>query len=245
MAQGLLIAIDPFIDRFVSGAPTGKYMGGMNVIKVTITTPDPDKIENISHMRSSIGQALDSYLMPKPDEVEIEFNRFDPDILAMVLMGTPAPYTQAVGTNQTGTLTAVHDKWVALGKNTLSAFTVSGKTLGTDYLVHLQGGMFMALSTGTIADASSVSYTASWGARAGSSIVARTQQVIQLGLRGVGVNLFNEQEGELEIYQANVAPSGAINWADPKTPVTAVLKGTLITPTGRTGPYSWTSHDAA
>ena len=245
MAQGMLIAIDPFIDRFVSGAPTGKYMGGMNVIKVAITTPDPDKIENISHMRASIGQALDSYMMPKPDEVEIEFNRFDPDILAMVLMGTPAPYTQAVGTDQTGSVTAAHDKWVALGKNSLSEFTVTGKVEGTDYLVHLQGGMFMALSTGSIVDGATVSYTASWAARSGKTTVARTQQVIQLAIKGVGVNLFNEQEGELEIYQANVAPSGAINWADPKTPVTAVLKGTLITPTGRTGPYSWTEHNAA
>jgi hypothetical protein len=246
MAQsGMLIALDPFVDRWVNGAPSNSYLSGLNVVKIGITTPDPEKIENISHELATIGQALDFYNLPKPDEVEIEFNRFDPDILSMVLMGTPAPYAQAGGTDQAGTVTAVHDRWVAIGKNSLTAFAVTGKVEGTDYLIHLQGGMFMALSTGSIADGASVSYTASWAARAGQTIVARTVQTLQLSLRGVGVNLFNEQEGELEIYKAVVAPTAALNWGDAKTPMSVTLKGTLVTPAGKAGPYAWTVHSAA
>lgn len=233
--SGLLLAIDPYIARLSVGANLG-YFGPVNTTKIAITSPDPDIIVRPSKLRSTYGQALDSYSAPKPTEIELTFDDMAPDLLSMGLLGVPAAYTQADGTGASGSFTARHDRWVAIGKNNLSAFAITGKTEGTDFVVDLSAGLVKALSTGTIADAASTNYTASWPARSGKKIIANTTTSLQLALYGRGTNLFNQEDVDLEVYQANVAPSGALEFIS-SDPVSITLKGTLIVPAGKTGPY--------
>lgn len=235
--SGMLAALDAYIARLNSGANEG-YFGPVNTSQIDITDPDPDVINRTSYRPSTYGQALDSYSRPKPTEITIKFDDTDPDLLSMGLRGLPADYSQASRTAASGSFTARHDKWVALGHNSLTAFAITGKTEGTDYEVNLTGGLVKVLSTGTIADASTVSYTDSCPARTAKKIVAGTVAALQLGIKGAGLNLFNNRTIELEIFQANVSPSGAISWIG-TDPMSITLKGTLIVPSGKTGPYEY------
>jgi hypothetical protein len=239
MATGLLVAIDPYIARLSSGANVG-YFGPINTTTLKLTQPDPDKIERISYLRSSYGQALDSYNRPKPVEIEFTIDDCDPDLLSMAMLGTPATYTQSarlIG-DAASTFTARYDKWVSLSHNSLTNFVITGKTLGTDYELDLDGGLCKVLSTGTIADASTVSYTAAATARSGDSIDAGTETVIQLAIRGVGKNLFNDRAMEINVWQANISPSGALDFIS-KEPISLTFKGTCIVPSGKAGPYQY------
>lgn len=236
---GLLLAVDAHIDRFSAGVATG-FMDAINLPKLQITQPDPDSIIRTSFMRSTKGQALDSYLSPKPAEIEFDTDECAPDILSMALLGRPADYAQAAGADQAVTIAGILGKWVAIGKNNLSAFAVTGKVAGTDYEINLEAGLFKSLTIAT----GSVSATASYPARDGSTIVANTETVLQIAIHGHGINLFNSQQVEIEVFQANVSPTGGISFIT-SDPATLSFKGTLITPAGKTGPYQLTLHAAA
>ena len=237
--SGLLVAIDPYIARLSSGVNVG-YFGPINATVLKLTQPDPDKIERISYLPSSYGQALDSYNRPKPVEIEFTIDDCDPDLLSMAMLGTPATYTQSarlIGDAATDVVVH-HDKWVSLSHNSLTALAITGKTEGTDYEVALTGGLLKALSTGTIADGSTVSYTAAAPARSGQQIDAATDTVLQVGIRGVGVNLFKNTPIEIEVWQANISPSGALDFVS-KEPISLTFKGTVIVPSGKAGPYRY------
>lgn len=241
---GVLSAQDVYLHRLVGGVSKGAF-GPINCSKLDLTQPDPDVVTRVSHMRTTRGQALDSASVPKPMEIEITFDDLAPDLIAMGLLGTPAPYAQAAATNVAATVRVYHDRWVALGKNSLTAFSISGKTEGEDYEVNLSGGLLRALSTGAIADDTDVSVTYSCAARAGSDIYAGTTSVIQLGIETRGGNLFVDgQSVDLDVWQANVSPSGALAWISSE-PMSVSLKGTLITPAGKAGPYRYRVHAPA
>lgn len=237
--SGLLVAIDPYIARLSSGTNVG-YFGPINTTTLKLTQPDPDKIERISYLRASYGQALDSYNRPKPVEIEFSIDDCDPDLLSMAMLGAPAAYSQSarlIGAAATD-FTARHDKWVGLSHNSMTAFVVSGKTEGTDYEIDLVAGLCKVLSTGTIADEATVSYTAAAPARTGTQIDAGTETILQVAIRGVGVNLFNSKAMEIEVWQANISPSGALDFIS-KEPISLTFKGTVVVPSGKAGPYQY------
>lgn len=240
--SGLLVAIDPFIARLVSGANVG-FLGPVNTTVLKLTQPDPDAIVRTLYTRTNYGQAGDSYNRPKPTEIEFTIDDCDPDLLSLAMLGTPAAYSQAarlIG-DAASTFTARHDKWVSLSHNNLTNFVISGKTEGVDYELHDEGGLCKVLSTGTIADASTVTYTAAAPARSGKKIDAGTDTVIQVHIRGVGINLFNNKAMEINVWQANISPSGALDFVS-KDPISLTFKGTVIVPSGKAGPYQYIEH---
>lgn len=241
--SGLLVAIDPHIARLSAGVNLG-FFGPINTTTLKITQPDPDTVTRTSYLRANYGQALDSYSRPKPTEIEFTFDDVDPDLLSWAMLGTPATYAQAVQTNVTGSFTSRYNRWVALPFNSLTAFAITGKTEGEDYEINMPAGLIMVLSTGTIADATSTSYTLSAAARTGKSIDAGTNTVLQIAIRGVADNLFVDgQRMDLDVWQANVSPSGALDFVS-KDPISMTFKGTLIVPSGKAGPYQIRIHTA-
>lgn len=240
--SGLLLAIDARIARLSEGVNVG-YFDAINLPSLELTKPDPEVVNRISYMRSTYGQALDSYSRPKPDEITFTTDETAPDILSMAMLGTPASYAQSAGTDQVIAITASLDKWVALGKNNISALSIAGLTVGDDYEVNLEAGLVKILTgnAGTIDDGDPVNVTASYPARTGSKIVAGTAPVLQLAILGTGINLFTNEQVEIEIPQANVSPNGALSFVS-SDPVVLSFKGTLVTPSGAAGPYTYTVH---
>lgn len=235
--SGLLVAIDPYIARLSSGSNVG-YFGPINTTTLKISQPDPEQVVRQSYLRASYGQALDSYNRPKPAEIEFTIDDCDPDILSMAMLGTPAAYTQTVASSASETFTGRLHKWVSLSRNNLTALSIAGMTLDTDYNVDLVGGLVRML-TGT--DGAEVTATISAPARAGEKIDAGTDTVLQLAIRGVGTNLFTGKYMEINVWQANVSPSGALDFIS-KDPITMTFKGTCIVPSGKAGPYQYAEH---
>lgn len=241
---GLLTDVDVMLYRLTGGARRGAF-GPINCTKLDVTQPDPDYIDRPSFRRGEKGQLLDSYPVPKAPEIEIAFNDMQPDLLSMGLRGVPAAYTQAAKTDEAVTVRAWHDRWVALGYNSLTAFEITGKTAGEDYEIDLAAGLLRVLSTGSIANDTDVATKLSCQARAGSEIYMGSSPLIQLGVLTVGGNLYYDgQAVELEVGQANVTASGALAWIT-NEPVSITLKGKLITPSGWPGPVRYRAHTAA
>lgn len=236
--RGLFTNLTFRADRWVSGAKAG-YMDAFNVSEMTITQPDPDTKTRVSYMAESYGSALGAISVPKPAEIQIKTDSLPAPYLAMALLGEPATYTQTVAAADTaGTFTAIHDKWVALSRCELTAFAIATKTLGTDYEVHLAAGLCKVLSTGTIANASTVNYTHAAPARSGKKIIAGTQSLIQLTLHGSGINADTGKRCGILVHKANVSPSGGLSFVGTDY-ISMTLKGTLIKPDSESGAWEY------
>jgi len=239
--RGLFTNLTFRADRWVSGAKAG-FMDAFNVSEMTVTQPDPDTKTRVSFMAESYGSALGAISIPKPSEVQFKTDSLPAPYLSMALLGEPATYTQTVAADVEGTFTAIHDKWVALPRCELTAFAITGKTAGTDYEVHLLAGLVKVLSTGTIVDGSTVTYTHSAPARSGQKIVAGTQTLIQLTLHGSGINADTGKRCGILIHKANVSPSGGLNFVGTDY-ISITFKGTLITPDDQAGPWEYWEFD--
>lgn len=246
--SGMLLAINPYIGPLDDNGDVAGYYGPINCSAFAITQPDPTTVNRESYLRDSAGSALDSYARPQPAEIEFTTDEVDPDILAMAMAGTPANYAQTEQTDTAVQITAAHDKWVAVGYNHLTALAAevaaAAKTLGTDYLVDMTAGLFMALSTGTIADEATVDLTIDADARSGKKTIAATVTSLAVKILGSGLNTFNNHAVDLVVHKAAIALSGGLNFVS-SAPVSMTFKGTLVTPTGETGPYEVTDHAAA
>lgn len=239
--RGLFTNLTFRADRWENGAKAG-YMDAFNVSELTLTQPDPDTKTRASYMVESYGQALGAISVPKPVEIQFKTDSLPAPYLSMALMGVPAAYAQTSATATAGTFTAIHDKWVALPRCELTSFTITGKTLGTDYEVHLAAGLVKVLSTGTIANASTVDFTHDAPARSGKKIIAGTQSLIQLTLHGSGINADTGKRCQLLIHKANVSPSGGMSFISSDY-ISMTFKGTLIKPDSEQGPYEYFEWD--
>lgn len=235
--RGLFTNMTFRADRWAAGVKQG-YMDAFNVTELTITKPDPDVKQRISRMDESYGQALGAISIPKPEELTFTTDSLPPQYLSMALLGVPAAITQAVANDAPGTFVAKLDTWIPLSHVELTEFAITGKTEGTDYLVSLAGGLVKPLSTGTIAADSTVDYTLSAPARAGTEIVAGTQSLIQLSLFGTGINADTGKRCGLEIYKTNVSPSGGMSFISDDY-ISVQFKGTLIKPENKAGAWKY------
>lgn len=239
--RGLFTNLTFRADRWANGAKAG-YMDAFNVSEMQITQPDPDTKTRVSYMVESYGQALGAISTPKPAEIQFKTDSLPAAYLSMALLGTPAALAQTAATDAAASFTAIHDKWVALARVELTAFAISGKTAGTDYEVHLAAGLCKVLSTGTIANGSTVNYTHSAPVRAGSKIVAGTQSLIQLTLHGSGINADTGKRCGILVHKANVSPSGALSFVS-NDYISMTFKGTLIKPDDQAGSWEYWEWD--
>lgn len=244
--RGLFTNLTCRIDRFVNGQPAG-YMDAINLTELTITQPDPDTKLRTSFMAESYGQALGAVSIPKPAEIQFKTDSLPAPVLSMALLGEPAAYNQTAASGSSGSITvtaATYDTWIALPRCELSAFDIAGKSATTDYDIRLTGGLVKIISPangGTITSGA-VTYTHTAPARTGTKIVAGTQSLIQISLRGDGINADTGKRCGLLIYKANVFPTGGMSFVGSDY-LSASFKGTLIKPEDKTGAWEYWEFD--
>lgn len=236
--SGLLLAGDLYLDRLTSGGVAQGYLDAINCTKLALSQPDPTKITRVSNMRATLGQNLDVVQIANAPEIAIDIDDAPADILAMALLGTVLTLTASSATGTAWNTTAKLGKWVYVGRKGLSALTVTGKTLGTDYAVDLAGGLVKALAGGTIADNAAIAGTYDAAALSGSKITGLTNQTTLLKLLLIGTNLANGKAVRLEVDQAVVSPTGEIDLLGRKY-VTTSLKGELKTVSGAGEPFRY------
>lgn len=161
-----------------------------------------------------------------------------------------APDGTTVGTGNVGTgFTSTHVNFTITNGGTMTtgdAFTIvttgTTLTLSDDYTLDTTAGMLKAVSTGDINDGDEIQVNYSYGALTGKKIVAGTETEIQAQIRLDGVNLDNQKRVDIVVWEGKLTTNGDIDPMSEDFVVTG-LKGTLVTPTGKSGPLEYRELD--
>ena len=242
--SGLICAGNVYLDLFVSGLATG-MVGPINATKFAVSPGKADSLDRISYMRDTFGQALDSVIFPGVSSLSIETDDAGAEVLQYALLGSLTDLSVASGSVLVGspeTLTARLGKWVKLAHRNVGSVVIKDAddtptyTAGTDYLLDATAGMVKFLSTGLVTDGQSVKASYTYGLLNGKQIIAATETEIRAMVRLDGTNLANQKKVEIICHEAVLVPSGELDLMGKKF-VSFSLSGTLVTPTGQTGPF--------
>lgn len=246
--RGLFTNLTCRIDRFVNGSPAG-YMDAINLSELVITQPDPETKTRISYMAEGYGTALGAVSIPKPAEVQFKTDSMPPAVLSMALLGEPATFAQTAtasgGSSGSITVTAENiGTWIPLSHRDASAFELTGthsdKNAGGDYDISLAAGLIKIIpaSEGGSIGTGTVEYKITAPARSGTKIVAGTKSLIQISLRGDGINADTGKRCGLHVYKANISPTGGMPFVGTDY-ISASFKGTIIKPEDKAGAWEY------
>ena len=242
--SGLICAGNVYLDLFSSGLATG-MVGPINATKFAVSPGKADSLDRISYMRDTFGQALDSVIFPGVSSLSIETDDAGAEVLQYALLGSLTDLSEASGSVLVGapeTITARLGKWVKLAHRNVGSVVIKDAddtptyTAGTDYLLDATAGMVKFLSTGLVTDGQGVKASYTYGLLSGKQIIAATETEIRAMVRLDGTNLANQKKVEIICHEAVLVPSGELDLMGKKF-VSFSLSGTLVTPTGQTGPF--------
>lgn len=250
--SGLICAGNVFLDRLVDGERTGEH-GPINATKFAVNPGSAEKIDRVSYMRDTYGQALDSVVFPGTPSLAIETDDAAAEVLQYALLGTLSDITATSGTVTAGTpdeVVAHLNRWCKLAHRGVSNVVVKDETVSpvetyvnnTDYTLDATSGMIKVLSTGNINDGNTLSVTYSYGALTSQQIIAATNTEIRAYVRLEGKNLANQKKVSIICHEAVLTPNGELDIAG-KAFIKFGLSGTLVTPTGQSGPFIYTEID--
>jgi len=237
--SGIVCAIDVRLANVdADGVLTGSYIGVKNPVKLSITSPEPDRQQRISKMRDSYGVALDEIVTPKPTEIELSTDDTgDAEVLAWALNGGSSAFSQSSATVTAQAYTVVKGAWFQVAHRKISSVVITntaGTTTyvaNTDYLVEPVSGWIKPTTAGAIASGSvKVSYAAA--ALTGSTIKAGTTPNIVVQISGEGKNLATGLPVRILVPRASLSANGALDLIGSDFIVTS-LKGSALKITGR------------
>lgn len=161
-----------------------------------------------------------------------------------------APDGSSLAGGHVGTAyTSTHVNFTISAAGTMTtgdSFTIvtTGTTLALtdDYLLDATAGMIKAVASGDINDGDEIQVNYSYGALTGKKIVAGTETEIQAQIRLDGVNLDNQKRVDIVVWEGKLTTNGDIDPMSEDFVVTG-LKGTLVTPTGKSGPLEYRELD--
>lgn len=220
------------------------YGETVNGTSVAIETQDPDEKSRVGTGEDTYGQSLDTVLITKPQKITVTFDEQAPESLALGLGGTVAAYSQGAVTDEAISIVAHLDKWMPVGYRNIDAGGLNHATWveDTDYTVDHVRGQVKFLSTGSATEDEDVSMTVTASAVAASRITGATRSTFYANILLSGINQADGKRGTLEVLRASLAPSGSIDPMTGEFTVTS-LKGTLVTPPGASGPYTWDTEE--
>lgn len=243
--SGLICAGNVYLDLFESGLNTG-FVGPINATKFSVTPGKADSLDRISYMRDTFGQALDSVIFPGVSSLSIETDDAAAEILQYALLGTLSDVNAASGAVLAASpevITVHTGKWTKLAHRNIGSVVVKdvdddpAYTVTTHYVVDAIAGMIKFTSAGgSPTDGQSVNVSYTYGALSSRQIIAATSTEVRALIRLDGTNLANQKKVEIICHEAVLVPSGELDMMGKKF-ISFGLSGTLITPTGQTGPF--------
>jgi hypothetical protein len=204
-----------YFDRFNS---SGQKQGWIDLGNAPDFSVNISK-ETLAHYSSRAGLRVKDLEVVKEIASSFQFTleEFSLKNLELAFLGTSSAANQASGSLSAVGYTAHHDRWTDVGKRKLSNFVLksSGGTatyvLGTDYLVDLDEGMFMALSTGSITDGATVEVTCDYAAVTQTNIASLSDAAVDGSLKFVG-DPATGPKVVIECWKGKLMPSGEIGF---------------------------------
>lgn len=211
---------------------------------------------NSKRRSSRYNQPIYTDTLPGTTEVSLTLLEVPTPILARVLYGIAADSAIATGAVTAGTVNAERlNAPMQLGhryiKASPAATVKKGATplvLGTDYTIDLRKGTISILSAGAVGstvnvgDALIVDY--SYETITGTSILGGATPTESFFITGDLEDRVSGEQGYLQIYEVKLAVDGDIDWLATE-PLSPVLKGTALVPTGAPAPYKFDVYKAA
>lgn len=242
--KGMLGAGDLLVKRLDLPGSQWRPIGNATVFSLQ---PQVEKFERKSFQRDTAGQTIETINRINGVEVKITVDTFGRQNLALALAGEDAALTQTASADLSETLTLPHGEWVALGKYKVSNLKLaSGATTyveETDYLLKPEAGMVLALATGAIPDAGSV--TAAYdcagitAADGGYVVDGGKRADILLGLRLDGYNEASGNSELTEVWRVRVTPQAAVSFITSEFNKLE-LQGRAETPEDKNSPFRTT-----
>jgi hypothetical protein len=241
-ARGFIGAGDIYIERMVAGVSqglAGPYYANKFEIK-----PNVDKKEQTSKGRNDYGQVLESVTMQKPAGFTLELSEVNTESLTLALLGTASASSQASGTLTDALVTVKLDRWVPVGKESLTGIVVVKsndatpitRVEGVDYLINKPLGLIKAVVGGAILDAAIVKVTSTYGAITSTKISGATNTDIRAKIIFDGKNQADGLPVVVTVWEAIIAADSAFDFLANDFN-TVNLPGTMKTPTGKTEPF--------
>jgi hypothetical protein len=194
------------IGHWTSDTVFGGYDNPVNFTEFQIQ-PDGDMIIQTDTGIQYFGQAKRVAYQPKPTKLTLGLDEFNLELLADVLRGTSASFSQSASEGGTFTVTLIKDKWVDLGAMNIARPAIATLALDTDFTVDLILGQIMALTVGAVG-----SKTVTWdqGAIAGNKIVAGNTAPIVVGFKGRVKEHNSGTTGVIEVPKVVIDPKTAL-----------------------------------
>lgn len=234
--SGAAYAIDARINYVnADGSLIGGAIGVLNPVKLNITTPEANKVQRISRLRDSYGQALEELVTPKPTEIELSTDDLgDANTLAWALNGEAVGFAQSSATVTAEVHTANLGTWLRLANRAVSAVVVKDAATGlvtyvlnTDYLLDPVSGQVKPLVGGSIVDAAGLTFAYTAAVLAGKLVKVGTRPNIYVRIDGEGKNLVDGSPVHVLVRRASLSSAGALDLVGGQFLV-ADLKGTAL-----------------
>lgn len=247
--SGLLLAGNFFVQRRAANGTLGAILGPINTTKLALKN-EADKKVRTSRKKDTYGQAAAVVTIAKPCEVEWSFDDVPSEIMAMVLMGDVSVVNTGSGNLTDAAITLPTDlSWVELGQKNFAtaAFVVqkdaAALVLGSDFEVNYALGLIRAVKGGAVEAGGAVTVTAQYNAVSGTLIKGGIKAQTRVRIFGEGTNLETGQAVHLDVFDASLSSTQAIDFAATEF-VGATLAGMASIGAGKDGPYECLTVDA-
>lgn len=252
MADSSLFGGDVLFDRLTSAGVSQGARAAGNCTQFALITESEIK-EQTGKGRSNYGQVIAAATLPGKTNIKITLNQMDAENLAIVFLGSATAGSQASGTISGASpvsVTAIHDRWVEIGKEDLSSIVVKDATdtttydIGDDYELNTRLGLIKVLSTGAISNSAVLHVSGAYGAVAWSKITCADSPIIRARVVLDGINLVDGRNCKVVVKMARLKPATELDFlSDDFLPLE--LEGVCETPSGETTPFDIYYYDAA
>ena len=240
---GLLLAGDVYISEILSAGVYGPASGPINVSQLQLTPPTTEEKSRASNKKESFGQTLDAVQVPKdPAKVSIKWDTASKALLADAVAGKAESFTtesktvtdEAVTLSANGYLELANQNLDTLGWSVKKSSDSTPLVEGTDYEVKRDLGLIMALT-----EAAAVAVKVSYKTKvvSGTKVSGATEITKPRRILVDGVNLATNERVRVVIEHGVFTAKGATDLMKGDF-IEGELEGTLVTPAGKTAPWT-------
>jgi hypothetical protein len=247
--SGLLVAGNFFVDRLNAQGQSTGIVGPINTTKLAVKAEADEKVR-ASKKKESYGQALSVVKIAKPVQVEWMFDDQPAELIAMALLGDTQVLNEGSGTLTDEALTLPdNQRWAQLPKTNFAklGFAVKKDTttlvLGTDYAVNYALGLVRAVKGGAVEAGGAITVSGQHNAISGTLIKGGINAQVRARIFGEGTNLETGKPITLDIFDASLAPTSAVDFAASEF-VSATLSGKAQLVAGKDYPFEYAELDA-
>ncbi|MCG9722111.1 hypothetical protein [Shewanella sp. Isolate7] len=247
--SGLFVAGNFYVDRLNAQGQSTGIIGPINTTKLALKAEAEEKVRS-SKKKGSYGQALSVVKIAKPCEVEWSFDDQPAELIAMAMLGDTQVINSGSGTltDEAVTLPA-NQKWVQLPNSNFAEVGFEVKkdaatlVLGTDYEVNYALGLVRSVKGGAVEAGGAVTVTGQHNAISGTLVKGGINAQTRVRLFGEGTNLETGKPMKLDIFDASLSPTSAIDFAASEF-VSSTLAGKAQLVAGKDHPFEYVDLDA-